>query len=132
MLEINNLIEFSHTYCVAICGILVPMNVLASLQPIIFTALDRRKEEINLMALVASLYALTMILHVCSWYIVGVVRIQTFILLWFASCCLITNTWAVIHGSSMKATVQFLQKSFVKPVQDLTSFQLSANSSQRG
>jgi len=119
MLEMNNLIEFSHIYCVAICGFLVPMNVLASLQPIIFTALDRPKKEINLMALVASLYALMIILHVGSWFIVGVVRIQTFILLWFASCCLITNTWAIIHGSSMKATLQFLQKFLVKLAQNL-------------
>lgn len=120
MLELNNLMEFSHIHCVAICGFLVPMNVLASLQPIIFTALHRPKKEINLMALVASFYSLMIILHVGSWFIVGVVRIQTFILLLFASCSLITNIWAVSHGSSMRATIQFLQHFLVKLAKVLT------------
>ena len=110
MLEINSIIEFSHLYCVAICGVLVPMNVLASLQPIIFTALRRPKNEINLMALVASFYGLMIIFHVGTWFIVGVVRIQTFILLWFASTSLITNIWAVTHGDSMRATIKFIQQ----------------------
>ncbi|MEM1168246.1 MAG: hypothetical protein AAGJ08_03940 [Cyanobacteria bacterium P01_H01_bin.35] len=120
MFDLNNIIEFSHLYCVAICGLLVPMNVLASLQPIIFTILHRPKKEINLMALVASFYALMMILHVGSWFIVGVVRIQTFILLWFATCCLITNIWAVVHGSSMRATIQFLKQFIVKLIKTIT------------
>ncbi len=120
MFDFNNIIEFSHLYCVAICGLLVPMNVLASLQPIIFTVLHRPKKEINLMALVASFYALMIILHVGSWFIVGVVRIQTFILLLFASCSLITNIWAVSHGSSMRATIQFFQKFIVKLVKSIT------------
>ena len=119
MFDFNNIIEFSHLYCVAICGLLVPMNVLASLQPIIFTVLHRPKKEINLMALVASFYALMIILHVGSWFIVGVVRIQTFILLLFASCSLMTNIWAVIHGSSMRATIQFLQQFILKLVKSI-------------
>lgn len=119
MLNLDSIIEFSHIYCIAICGVLVPMNVLASLQPIIFTALRRPKQEINLMALVASFYALMIILHVGSWFIVGVVRIQTFILLWFASCCLITNTWAVVHGSSMREFIQFLQQFLVRLTKSL-------------
>jgi len=120
MFDFNNIIEFSHLYCVAICGFLVPINVLASLQQIIFTILHRPKKEINLMALVASFYALMIILHVGSWFIVGVVRIQTFILLWFASCCLITNIWAVVHGSSMRVTIQFLQQFIVKLLKSIT------------
>ena len=49
-----------------------------------------------------------------------VVRIQTFILLWFASCCLITNIWAVIHGSSMRETIKFLQQFIVKLINSIT------------
>ncbi|MEB3339374.1 hypothetical protein [Okeania sp.] len=120
MFDFNNLIQFSHTYCIEICGLLVPMNVLASLQPIIFTVLHRPKKEINLMALVASFYALMIIFHVGSWFIVGVVRIQTFILLGFASCSLMTNIWAVIHGSSMRATIKFFQQFIVKFIKVIT------------
>ncbi|MDE5072099.1 MAG: hypothetical protein O4861_21445 [Trichodesmium sp. St16_bin4-tuft] len=120
MFNFNNIIEFSHLYCVEICGFIVPTNVLASLQPIIFTVLHRPKKEINLMALVASFYALIIILHVGSWFIVGVVRIQTFILLGFATCCLITNIWAVTHNSSMRETIKFLQKLIVKLIKSIT------------
>ena len=119
MFDLNNIIEFSHLYCVEICGFLVPTNVLASLQPIFFTIFHRPKKEINLMALVASFYALIIILHVASWFIVGVVRIQTFILLWFASCCLITNIWAVIHSSRMRATIKFLLQFIVKVIKSI-------------
>ena len=120
MFDFNNIINFSHLYCVDICGLIVPINLLSSLQLIIFTFLHRPKKEIHLMALVASFYALIIILHVCSWFIVGVVRIQTFILLWFASCCLITNIWAVIHGSSMRETIKFLQQFIVKLINSIT------------
>lgn len=120
MLNLDSIIEFSHIYCVAICGVLVPMNVLASLQPIIFTALRRPKQEINLIALVASFYALMIIFHVVTWFVVGVVRIQTFILLWFATCCLITNTWAVVHGYSMRELIQFSQQLLVRLSKSLT------------
>lgn len=114
MLDLNSTIEFSQINCVAICSFLVPMNLLASLQSIILTVLRRPKQEINLIALVASFYALMIILHVGTWFIVGVVRLQTFILLWFATCCLITNIWAVTHGSSMRELIQILQQFLVK------------------
>jgi len=119
MFGFNNIIEFSHLYCVEICTLLVSMNVLASLQPIIFTVLHRPKKEINLISLVASFYALMIILHLGSWFIVGVVRIQTFILLLFAACSLITNIWAVSHGSSMRVTIKFLQQFIVKLVNSI-------------
>lgn len=110
MLDLNSTIEFSQINCIAICSFLVPMNLLASLQSIIFISLCRPKQEIKLMALVASLYALMIILHVGTWFIVGVVRTQTFILLSFAISSLITNIWAVNHGDSMRATIQFIVK----------------------
>ncbi|MGB3509357.1 MAG: hypothetical protein WBA93_08960 [Microcoleaceae cyanobacterium] len=72
------------------------------------------------MALVAIFYALMIIFHVGTWFIVGVVRLQTFILLWFASCCLITNILAVSHGDNMRATIQFIQQFIVKLAKSLT------------
>ncbi len=73
------------------------------------------------MALVASLYALMIIFHVGTWLIMGVVRIQTFILLWFASCCLITNILSVSHGSSMRGFMQILRHFIVKNFADFPS-----------
>ncbi|MDJ0557162.1 MAG: hypothetical protein QNJ68_22500 [Microcoleaceae cyanobacterium MO_207.B10] len=114
MLTLNSIIEFSQINCLAICSVLVPINLLASLQSIIFTALRRPQKDINVMALFASFYALMIILHVGTWFIVGVVRIETFVLLSFASCCLIVNIWSVSHGSSLRAIIQFLQQQFAK------------------
>ena len=114
MLTLNSIIEFSQINCLAICSFLVPINLLAPVQSIIFTALHRPKKEINVMALFASFYALMIILHIGTWFIVGVVRVETFILFSFASCCLIVNIWAVSHGSSMRRIIQFLQHYLVK------------------
>jgi hypothetical protein len=47
------------------------------------------------MAIVAHLYALLMVAHVFTWWIVGVVMAPTFILLFLASVCLAINGWAL-------------------------------------
>jgi hypothetical protein len=43
----------------------------------------------------ASIYALLMILHVISWFIVGVVMAPTFILMFLGTVCLAVNVMAV-------------------------------------
>lgn len=114
MLDLHSTIEFSQINCVAICSFLVPMNFLASLQSIILTVLRRPQQEINLIAVLGNFAALILFLHVGTWLIEGVVRIETFILLGLVSFCLTTNTWAIIHNKSMRAIIQFLREYFVK------------------
>lgn len=90
--------EFSRTHCIAICAFLVPANLLATLQTLIFMGLGTQKLQIRVMAAIASFYATVMILHVVSWFLVGVVMAPTYILLALASLCLSVNVWAIAHS----------------------------------
>lgn len=90
--------EFSRSHCIAICAFLVPANLLATLQTLIFMGLGTPKLQIRVMAAIASCYATVMILHVVSWFIVGVVMAPTYILLALASLCLSINLWGIVHS----------------------------------
>lgn len=90
--------EFSRSHCIAICAFLVPANLLATLQTLIFMGLGTPKLQIRVMAAIASCYATVMILHVVSWFIVGVVMAPTYILLALASLCLSINIWGIVHS----------------------------------
>ncbi|MCT7986086.1 hypothetical protein NG796_22675 [Laspinema sp. A4] len=90
--------EFSRTHCIAICAFLVPANLLATLQTLIFMGLGTQKLQIRVMAAIASFYAVVMVLHVLSWFLIGVVMAPTYILLALASLCLSINVWAIAHS----------------------------------
>lgn len=93
--------EFSRCNCIAICAVLVPANLLATLQTMIFTALRRPRSQVRLTAGIASTYALVMVFHVLTWFAVGVVMAPTYILFFLASVCLTLNAWAIVHSPSM-------------------------------
>ncbi|HEY9636692.1 MAG TPA: hypothetical protein V6D14_25055 [Coleofasciculaceae cyanobacterium] len=101
MLDFNALIEFSSANCVAICAALVPANLLLTLQTMVFTGLRRPQAQVRQVALLACLPALVMVLHVLTWWMIGVVMAPTYILLWLASICLGINVWAIAHPQSL-------------------------------
>ncbi len=101
MLDLNTVTEFSHTYCVAICAFLVPANLLMTLQTVILTGLKRPRIQVRGSVLVASLFAMTMIFHVFTWFAIGVVMPPTYILLLMAVTCLTINVWAIAHPESI-------------------------------
>lgn len=105
MFDFNTVIEFSHTYCIGICAFLVPANLLATLQTIIFTGRKRSQIQVQLAAAFASIFALLMVFHVFTWFAIGVVMPPTYILLALGSICLGTNIWAVVHPSSIRRLV---------------------------
>ncbi|WP_017318419.1 hypothetical protein [Mastigocladopsis repens] len=96
MLDLNSLAEFSRANCVSICAFLVPANLLATLLSIIFVALRRPSHHIWQAAGIASIFALMMVLHVYTWFMIGVVMAPTYILLWLAITCLLTNLGAIL------------------------------------
>lgn len=108
MFDFNPLFEFSRTHCIAICASLVPINLLATLQTIILTGLDRPSMQRWLAAAIASIPAILMILHVFSWFIVGVVMAPTYILLSLGILCLGINLWAIAYPSSLKRLLRSL------------------------
>ncbi|WP_041739742.1 hypothetical protein [Calothrix sp. PCC 6303] len=94
MLDLHTLAEFSRSNCVGICTFLVPANLLSTLVPVTFTVLRRPSVQIWQAAIAASIFPIIMLLHVYSWFSVGVVMAPTFILLSLAISCLITNLGA--------------------------------------
>jgi hypothetical protein len=95
------LAEFSRANCGTICAFLVPMNLLATLQVLIFVTLGRPPGQIFLTAGFASLYAGLMVAHVWTWFAIGVVMAPTFILLSLGGTCLAIALWAIANPAPM-------------------------------
>ncbi|AFY72801.1 hypothetical protein Syn7502_00653 [Synechococcus sp. PCC 7502] len=99
MLDFSFLFEFSRCHCLSICAFLVPANAIATLQTLIFVG--RRSPRLSPIILASVIYALTMILHVFTWFVVGVVMAPTFILLSLGIVCLAINIWAIADPETM-------------------------------
>lgn len=112
MLDFNTVTEFSHTYCIAICAFLVPANLLTTLQTVLLTRLKRHRVQVQVSVTAASLCAMTMIFHVFTWFVIGVVMPPTFILLLMAVTCLTINIWAIAHPASMLQLIGFAVSAF--------------------
>ncbi|MDJ0733809.1 MAG: hypothetical protein QNJ47_06925 [Nostocaceae cyanobacterium] len=97
MLDLNYLAEFSRTNCVAICAFLVPANLLATLLTMILTGICRPLYQIWQAAVIASFFAFVMMLHVYSWFAIGVVMLPTYILLSLAITCVLINLGAIFY-----------------------------------
>ena len=72
--------NFSRSHCISICAFLIPANLIATSQTLLFTFWKRSPLQVLTMTAIASFYALLMISHVISWYAIGVVMAPTFIL----------------------------------------------------
>lgn len=108
MLDFNTICEFSRHHCVAICAFLVPANLLSAIATIILTALRRPAAQVQRVATIGNIFALVMIFHVITWFMVGVVMAPTYVLLILASSCLSVNCWAIAHPSSMVKLIRGL------------------------
>jgi hypothetical protein len=87
--------DFSRSHCIGICTFLVPANLIATSQTMLFTLLKRSPIQIFTISTMAIVYASLMILHVISWFIVGVVMAPTFILMFLGILCLTINFIAI-------------------------------------
>lgn len=95
MVDFNPLFEFSRTHCIAICAFMVPANLLATLQTLLFVWFARPVAQIYTIATVGSIYALLVVLHVMTWLAIGVVMLPTYILSFLGCLCLLVNISAV-------------------------------------
>ena len=96
MLDFNTLAEFSRANCISICAFLVPAILIASSLTIILTLLRRPTHQVWKSVGLSSILALAMILHVFTWFMIGVVMLPTYILLSLAISCLVTNFAAIL------------------------------------
>ena len=101
MFDFTPLFEFSRSHCVEICAFLVPANLLATLRTVILTGLRRPSAQIWVATTIATFFAGFMVLHVMTWFMVGVVMAPTFILLGLGSVCLFVNLWAIFGRGSL-------------------------------
>ncbi|MCX7595090.1 MAG: hypothetical protein N2235_15290 [Fischerella sp.] len=96
MLDFHTLAEFSRTNCISVCTFLVPANLLATLLTIIFAVVHRPPQQVWSASLAACMLALVMVLHVYTWFTIGVVMVPTYVLLSLAITCLICNLGAIL------------------------------------
>lgn len=102
MFDFSNLLEFSYNHCVAICAALVPANVLATFCAIVFVGLKRPITQVWSVSGLGSVFALLMVLHVLTWFIIGVVMLPTFVLLSLGGVCLSLNLWGMLYPQRMR------------------------------
>ncbi|MCW5312388.1 hypothetical protein GTQ43_00525 [Nostoc sp. KVJ3] len=96
MLDFNTLVEFSRGNCIGICAFLVPANLIVTILTMSLVALRRPSYQVWQSAGIAGFFASIMILHVYTWFMIGVVMAPTYILLWLAITCLVTNLGAIL------------------------------------
>jgi hypothetical protein len=107
-IPLDLLLEFSHRHCVAICALLVPANLLATVQTFVWVATTTSPKRPPTRGLVGSIalatgLAVILSLHVLSWLWVGVVMPPTYILLSLALVCLSLNGWALFQPLSLQS-----------------------------
>lgn len=120
MTDFASLLEFSHSHCVAICSALVPLNLIATSLTLGLVGLNQSGGRILVAAGLASLASFVMVLHVMTWFVIGVVMIPTYVLLLLGSVCLGINLWAVLHPRSQRQVLahlgQWLLSLRLKPI----------------
>ncbi|TAE60502.1 MAG: hypothetical protein EAZ76_09955 [Nostocales cyanobacterium] len=109
MIDLTALFEFSRANCAGVCTFLVPANILATLLTIILAVLNRPTLPILPAVGFASMLASVMIMHVYTWFVIGVVMLPTYILLGLALTCLTTNLAIMIwrRNSLFKFAINF-------------------------
>jgi ABC-type antimicrobial peptide transport system permease subunit len=111
MLDFHILAEFSRSNCIGICAFLVPANLIATLSTMIMIVLHRPTYQVWTGVGSASILALVMVLHVYTWFMIGIVMAPTYILLSLAITCLLTNFAAIfvhrrwMNNSNLSKTI---------------------------
>lgn len=119
MLDLTTLLTFSHTYCVAICALLVPLNLILTVATFTLLELQRPPAQIHRSTGFAIASALLMVLHVLTWLVVGVIRVQTFVLFSLGLCCLLLNLWALWHPTSLRRVIHAMVQWSTQSVRSL-------------
>jgi hypothetical protein len=112
MFVLETIFEFSRQNCVAICAFLVPANLLVTLQTLILVGIQRPVWQIRSSVALASILAITMFLHVSTWFMIGIVTPVTFILFGLGTTCLTINLVSSIYRQKFAQLLQLSRKLF--------------------
>lgn len=88
MTVISLLAHFSRTHCVGICAALVPLMLIATVLCLGLAYWQPGRQRIGVAYLVTIALCGLMVLHVSSWFAIGVITPITFILLGLALTCI--------------------------------------------
>ncbi|WP_218081709.1 hypothetical protein [Anthocerotibacter panamensis] len=91
--HLHHLLAFSRDYCATVCTFLIPLCILSTSQTL--WLLYRQHPWVVPAAGGAMLLALTLLGHVLSWIVIGVVMGPTYFLFGLGGTALFLNTWAV-------------------------------------
>ena len=97
MFNFEPLFEFSRHNCVAICSMLVPANLIATITTLVLVIKGRSRSKMLWSTGIASVMAIALFLHVSTWFIIGIVTPVTFILFGLGTTCLLINILAVAY-----------------------------------
>ena len=111
MFDLEPVFEFSRHNCVAICSFLVPANLIATISTLILVAMGQSLSKIRWSLGAALAFAMTLFLHVSTWFIIGIITPVTFILLGLGTTCLLINAIAVIYRQEISQISSILSRS---------------------
>lgn len=97
MIDLTPIFEFSRTNCAGICAFLVPANITATSVTLGLVSFNRPQKQVLSSVAVGISLAVLMCLHVATWLMIGVVMMETFILLGLGLLCLATNLVAFVY-----------------------------------
>ena len=103
MFALETIFEFSRNNCVAICSFLVPANLISTIA--ILGSAIKASSSIRLRYLLATsiAFAVSLFLHVSTWFLIGVVTPVTFILLTLGASCLLVSVLAIVYQQKLSS-----------------------------
>jgi hypothetical protein len=118
---LNTIAEFSRCHCIGICAFLVPTNLFIAIATLWFVAADRSSRRVYTSVGLSILPAIVMLLHVATWWAIGVVMLPTFILPLLAVTCLVINTSAIVSPQQMQSFLLTIFKFSLAKYQQLVT-----------
>lgn len=99
---------FSRNHCVAICAFLVPANLITTLTILSLSALSHSPRYLKALATLEGGLALIMMLHVATWFMIGVVTPITFILIGLALTCLVATGVTITYPTTYRTLITLM------------------------
>lgn len=112
MLDLEPIFEFSRHNCIAICSFLVPANLTATVTTLVLSVIGKSVFKMRFTTAIASILAITLFLHVSTWFVIGVITPVTFILFGLGTTCLLINILAIAYRDKLsdKQYLTYLNK----------------------
>ena len=116
MFDFEPIFEFSRHYCVAICSLLVPANLAATVTTLYLAVGGRSRASMRWSQAIASLFALTLFVHVSTWFIIGIVTPVTFVLFALGTGCLFVNSLAIAYRQEIQEIFRLFSAKLARPL----------------